>query len=287
MTLSLSGRTGLLGGVTLGLALVTALSAPADDAKNAREVRAVLARETNFDTLDDPKTTLGEFLDLVSKRYALKFKINDKAFTAEQVANPESCEIAARRPVPAMKGVQLDRVLRKVLDRVPVPSGAAFVVRDNVIEVTTEAALAAARQKPEPPPSPTANMLAREKAARATLAGPVDFPGFDDPKTTLQEALDFLAARYNLKFDVIDAAFEVEEIQDVLRAEIATKPLPAMKKQPLSKVLDAVLAGLPKEAKPTRLVRPGGVIEITTARYADYERKNGRPPRRTSFEEAK
>jgi hypothetical protein len=161
-----------------------------------------------------------------------------------------------------------------------VPSGAAFVVRDNVVEVTTEAALAGARQKPEPPPSPTANMVAREKAVRATLAKAVDFPGFDDPKTTLKEALDLLAARHNLTFDVVDPAFRVEQIPEVTGMAIAAKPIPAMKNQPLSKVLDAVLAGLPKEAKPTRLVRPGGVIEITTARYVDYERKNGRPPPR-------
>jgi hypothetical protein len=280
MTLFSHLRLGRVAVAAFLLALVLAAPARAADAKDAKEVRAALAKEIDFPGLDDPKTTLTEFLDLMARKHGLKFKIDEKAFAAEELRAAPNVEVVGAKPLPPLKGVQLDRVLRKVLDRVPVPSGAAFVVRDNVIEVTTEAALARAKVRPEPPPAPTAAMRDREKAARAALAKAVDFRGYDDPKTTLQEALDQLGKVHNLTFDVIDGAFKFEQIDDVTRLLIADpKPVPAMKNQPLSKVLEAVLTRLPKEAHVTYVVRPGGVIEITTARFVEYERKNGRPPR--------
>lgn len=42
------------------------------------------------------------------------------------------------------------------------------------------------------------------------LAEPVDFPGIDDPAMTLQEALEMLAKRYSLQFDVNEKAFHNE-----------------------------------------------------------------------------
>ena len=39
------------------------------------------------------------------------------------------------------------------------------------------------------------------------LADTVNFDGFDDPKFTLQDALEYLADRYDLSFDVDEKAF--------------------------------------------------------------------------------
>ncbi len=48
---------------------------------------------------------------------------------------------------------------------------------------------------------------ARDRELRHFLKQPVQFPGFDDPQTTLQEALDALEKRYNLAFDFNNNAF--------------------------------------------------------------------------------
>jgi len=42
------------------------------------------------------------------------------------------------------------------------------------------------------------------------LAEPVDFPGIDDPKATLQEVLEFLAQKNGVRFDINEKAFQAE-----------------------------------------------------------------------------
>jgi hypothetical protein len=42
------------------------------------------------------------------------------------------------------------------------------------------------------------------------LAEPVDFPGIDDPKTTLQEVLALLSEKFGVRFDINDRAFQLE-----------------------------------------------------------------------------
>src|SRR5579872_6560033 len=42
------------------------------------------------------------------------------------------------------------------------------------------------------------------------LAEPVDFPGIDDPKTTLQEVLELLAQKNGVRFDINEKAFQAE-----------------------------------------------------------------------------
>ncbi len=98
-----------------------------------------------------------------------------------------------------------------------------------------------------------------------------DFPGFDDPKLTLEEALDQLTKLYDVSFEINDRAFKSEQIQDVSKTEIATTPIPAMKKAPLERVLRRLLKRIPGESVACWVVRKSD-LEITTeaARLAEF-----------------
>jgi hypothetical protein len=122
-----------------GIAVAAAWAAPAPPAPPS--ITATLAKEINFAGMEDPKQDLAGALEQFSKVYGLVFDINEKAFAAENMKDVAKTEIANPTPVPPMKA-RLETVLRKVLSRVPAPSGAAFVVRDDHIEITTGATLA-------------------------------------------------------------------------------------------------------------------------------------------------
>jgi RNA polymerase sigma factor (sigma-70 family) len=108
------------------------------------EITDVLSRQMDFSGIDDPQTTLAEALDTLSNRYDVNFVINEAAFQKETdgVADVPATQIAFK-PLRPLKNVSLATVLRSILSRVPSPSGATFVVgRDNVLEITTNAAVA-------------------------------------------------------------------------------------------------------------------------------------------------
>ena len=100
---------------------------------------------------------------------------------------------------------------------------------------------------------------------------PIKFSGFDaDPKMTLQEALDHFADRYGVLFDVNEAAFKEDKIDDVLSSAICVKSLPKMSDVPFERVLRKVLARVPAASGTTFLVR-GNIVEITTVARARAE----------------
>jgi tetratricopeptide (TPR) repeat protein len=105
---------------------------------------------------------------------------------------------------------------------------------------------------------------------RDELSKVVRFGGFDDPKTTLAEALDQLAKRYHVAFDVYDAAFKAEQIPEVLKTEVAQPPIPEMTAT-LATVLKKVLARIPVPSHAVYLIR-GDTIEITTGQVAQSEK---------------
>jgi serine/threonine protein kinase len=72
------------------------------------------------------------------------------------------------------------------------------------------------------------------------LAQVVEFPGLEDPKTTLEEALVYLAERYDLRFDVDENAFKHESVENVQKIEIAVPPIPKMR-QSLADILSVIL----------------------------------------------
>jgi RNA polymerase sigma factor (sigma-70 family) len=110
------------------------------------DVTDVLTRKADFQGLEDPQTTLQEALDILSQRYDVTFVIDEAAFKNEpdDVGDVAAAKIAVKSVRP-LKNVSLATILRTILARVPSPSGATFVIgRDNTIEITTNAAVAAA-----------------------------------------------------------------------------------------------------------------------------------------------
>jgi hypothetical protein len=110
-------------------------------------------------------------------------------------------------------------------------------------------------------PGATAEEGGREPLA-AKLATRVSFPGLDQG-TPLQEALDFLASRFDLTFEINEAAFKAEGVDDVRNTPVADRPLPKMTNVRLDTVLRKVLARVPAGSGASYLVRADG-IEITT-----------------------
>lgn len=122
--------------LALGLAvLVSAAPTPAPPIAVPRK----LGQRVQFDGIDDPKCTLSEGLEKLTKLYEVHFDINEKAFQLENVPEVGRNEIAVPRPIPAMKNARLSIILRKILSRVAVGSGATYLVRGDRIEITTGA----------------------------------------------------------------------------------------------------------------------------------------------------
>ncbi|HEY7312291.1 MAG TPA: sigma-70 family RNA polymerase sigma factor [Gemmataceae bacterium] len=119
-------------------AFAVAILDPADRLKAWREK---LVQPNRFPGVDDPKSTLNELLDSLSKRYGVTFRINEKAFKG--VAEVGKTEIATPNPIPEMR-TSLATILRIILDRVPAGDSdveAVFVVRKDHIEITTNSFL--------------------------------------------------------------------------------------------------------------------------------------------------
>ena len=106
-------------------------------------------------------------------------------------------------------------------------------------------------EKPENPARPKdkdAKAALPQPASAAeigkALAAPVDFPGIDDPKTTLAEALDLLAKKYKVQFEINEKAFKEQNIEDIGAAKVGLRPISPMK-APLRTVLRKLLSRLP------------------------------------------
>jgi hypothetical protein len=120
--------------------LATAAGAEAAPPERADELIDALNKTVEFPGIEDPKATLIEALDQLAKMYDLSFDVNERAFKFEMVPDVLKTEIAQPNPIPAMNATPAV-VLRKVLARIPVPSGATFLIRRDAIEITTDQAL--------------------------------------------------------------------------------------------------------------------------------------------------
>ncbi len=111
---------------------------PASPATSTEGLPAPLSQYLHsFAGFDDPKTTLAEALDQLAKLFNVAFDVNEKAFKYENVMDVLKTEIASPNPIPPMKKVRLDTLLRKVLSRIPVASGATYLLRPDHVEITT------------------------------------------------------------------------------------------------------------------------------------------------------
>ena len=95
-----------------------------------------LARVVTYRGTDDPKTTLGDVLGDLGKLAEVRFSINERAFKYEMLAEPSKVPVAEGNALPRLRA-SVASILGKVLERVPVPSGAGFLVRRDAIEITT------------------------------------------------------------------------------------------------------------------------------------------------------
>jgi tetratricopeptide (TPR) repeat protein len=100
------------------------------------ELQQLLAKPVKYPGLDDLKATLSDVLEQLAKRYNLSFDINEKAFKFENIMEVAKTPITDPNPLPEMQST-LSTILRKVLSRIPVPSGATYIIRRDVIEITT------------------------------------------------------------------------------------------------------------------------------------------------------
>jgi hypothetical protein len=103
---------------------------------------------------------------------------------------------------------------------------------------------------------------------REHLSQPVKFNGFEaDPNMTLRNVLDHIADRFDLPFDVNEAAFEAERVRGVLSKPVAEKPIPKMVNVSVDTLLRKILARVPAQSGVTYVIRRDR-IEITTGAYA-------------------
>src|SRR5262249_3505285 len=106
------------------------------------ELRDLLNRTVDFQGVDEARATLLEVLDALSSRYKVTFDINEKAIQADAQGVDVLAQPVAVQPIPPMK-TSFGTVLKRILSRAPVPSGLTYLIRRDVIEITTGAAAAA------------------------------------------------------------------------------------------------------------------------------------------------
>ena len=182
-----------------------AAPAPPGVRERGDELADALNKTIKFSGFEDPKTTLIEALDLLAKRYNLDFDVNEAAFKSDMVPDVLKTEIAQPNPVPEMNAT-MGTVLKKVLARLPAESGATFVVRREVIEITTVAAL-------------------RKEIWGENYHGPMlPLVRSDFEKLPLRDALRALAqqADYNV---VLDSAVDDEAAKTPVTARLRNAPL--------------------------------------------------------------
>lgn len=98
---------------------------------------------------------------------------------------------------------------------------------------------------------------------REQLSTSVDYPGLDDARATLSDALDHLSKRYGITFHANAQAFRaIDPKIDAFRFTIAETPIPPMRTR-LKTVLRTILSRLPAKMGAMYVIRKDH-IEITT-----------------------
>ena len=115
---------------------------PPTPSNRAFELAEALERTVDFPGIDGPETKLGELLEQLQKIYKLTFDLNEAAFKrslGEEAPNVLEMLIAKPTPVPPMK-TRLSTVIKRILGRVGGTSPVTYMIRRDVIEITTERA---------------------------------------------------------------------------------------------------------------------------------------------------
>jgi hypothetical protein len=103
----------------------------------------------------------------------------------------------------------------------------------------------------------------------AKLAARINFDGFDDPKTTLQDALKNLSDKFDVRFDVEENAFKFALGDKNVWAEpIAKTPIPKMRGVTLDTAIRRILARIPTQpGKEAAFTLEGDSVLITTGDF--------------------
>jgi hypothetical protein len=121
-------------GIIAGLGLV---SWAAPKSTHPPSMIQKLNQRANFEGISNVRATLDDALEKLGKLYDVSFEIHEQAFKTDGLMEVGRTEIAQPTPIPEMKNARLSQVLRKILQRVPAPSGTTFLVRGDYIEITT------------------------------------------------------------------------------------------------------------------------------------------------------
>lgn len=135
-------RRVLLAVVTVALgAFLTGVHSAAPPARDPLAALPLVDRmyaEVSFPQVDDPKTTLFEVLEQVTKLYGVEFDVNERAFKYEMLVDVLRVEVANPNPLPAIKA-PLYIVLQRILAKIAIPSGGTWLLRKHHVEITTAA----------------------------------------------------------------------------------------------------------------------------------------------------
>lgn len=166
--------------------LAPSLLAEAPKSESKRSTGLELAERVETKRIDfpetaDPKTTLAESLAHLQRLSSVSIEVNDMAFKFENEVGVLKTEIANPNLIPAIKEGTIATVLRNFLARIPVRSGATYLIREDSIEVTTGLFvwLELGRDADLDVPTPILNPL------------PLVYSQFD--KRPLEDTLQFLA----------------------------------------------------------------------------------------------
>jgi hypothetical protein len=110
---------------------------------------------------------------------------------------------------------------------------------------------------------------AKAQSLPAKLASRVNFEGYNDPRTTLQDALDNLSDKFDVRFEVEEIAFRATVGDRSISAEpVATAPIAKMRDVSLDTLIRKVLARMPAPpGKEATYMLQGDSILITTADF--------------------
>jgi hypothetical protein len=121
----------------LAPALARSAPAPGPESGKADPPAARMTKAVKFNGFEaDPKLSLQDALARLAELYDLPFDVNEEAFREEGIEAVLAAPVLDRA-VPAMSRTTPAAVLRKVLARIPVESGATWMVRRDTIEITT------------------------------------------------------------------------------------------------------------------------------------------------------
>jgi hypothetical protein len=184
-----------------------------DALPTARSIVASLIAPVNFAGEKDPKRTLAEVLNDLAKKHDLSYTINERAFKYEMLNDVARTEVANPEPIPAMR-TTLGKVIGRILMRVPVPSGATFLVREDGIEITTTQFVAAEitveRQQPPKAAPPAAPVPAAGVGLPGGLGGLGGLGGVVAPVTEEEDVKKFSVA-------VVSVAVERQPLEEALQ----------------------------------------------------------------------